>query len=409
MCNHLTGRTLASIVIRASKRSVLSSFFSAGFEGTAGYDRNGTWFDQVVSTGHQARVDEDYAALAALGISSVRESVRWPLVDIGRGGPGRGRYDFSSLDPFLAAAGRHRVRVLWDLFHFGYPRDLDIWGPDFVPRFADYCRATALYIRERTDGPWCFAPVNEPSYFAYAAGEQALFPPYARGRADDLKAVIVRAAVAGAAAVRAACPGAIVTAIDPLCRVAAPDGRPDLAGEVAAFNEGAVFQAWDGLMGRADAGERGAAPDVIGVNYYWTCQWEWGMPPDAEGAVPPLADDDPRRLSLADLLRGVWQRYRRPILLAETGHWGDARPGWLRRVGAAAEELHAEGVPLLGVCLYPIIGMTDWHQPTRWMPLGLWDRVDGAGADGPRLLHRPTAEVLAELAHLDGAWVGGRL
>jgi len=374
---------------------VLSSFFSAGFEGTAGYDRTGAWFDQVVVTGHQARVDEDYAALAAHGISSARESVRWPLVD-----QGRGHYDFSSVDPFIRAARRHDVQVLWDLFHFGYPRDLDFWGPDFVPRFADYCHAVARHIRGRMDGPWCFAPVNEPSYFAYAAGEQALFPPYARGRADDVKAVMVRAAMAGGAAVRVACPDAIVTAIDPLCRVAVPWDRPDLAGEVAAFNDRAVFQAWDRLTGHVGGGEASDRPDVIGVNYYWTCQWEWGTPRTEEGAMPPLAEDDPRRLSLADLLRAVWQRYRRPILLSETGHWGEARPGWLREIGAAARQLQADGVPLLGVCLYPAIGMTDWHDPDRWLPMGLWDRVAGGGADGPRVVHEPTARALAELAHL---------
>ncbi len=75
-------------------------FFFAGFEGTTGWNRHGRWIDQVAATGHDARIDEDFAALRAHGIGAARESVRWPLVDR------RGGYDLSSLDRLLDAAAR---------------------------------------------------------------------------------------------------------------------------------------------------------------------------------------------------------------------------------------------------------------------------------------------------------------
>ncbi|MGH6875167.1 MAG: glycoside hydrolase, partial [Aestuariivirgaceae bacterium] len=95
------------------------SFFLAGFEGSTGYNRHGQWFDQVVATGHDQTVDQDYQNLAAFGIQGARETIRWPLVDLGHG-----RYDFSSVVPFAEAARRHEVEVIWDLFHYGYPQDI---------------------------------------------------------------------------------------------------------------------------------------------------------------------------------------------------------------------------------------------------------------------------------------------
>ena len=83
------------------------SFFLAGFEGSTGYNRHGQWFDQVAATGHDKTVEQDYRDLTAFGIHAARETVRWPLVDLGGG-----RYDFSSLAPFVRAARRSRVEVI---------------------------------------------------------------------------------------------------------------------------------------------------------------------------------------------------------------------------------------------------------------------------------------------------------
>ena len=40
-----------------------------------------------------------------------------------------GRYDWSSFLPMLRAARETGTQVLWDLLHYGWPDDLDIWRP----------------------------------------------------------------------------------------------------------------------------------------------------------------------------------------------------------------------------------------------------------------------------------------
>jgi hypothetical protein len=375
------------------------SFFLAGFEGSTGYNRHGEWFDQVAATGHDQTVEQDYQDIAAIGLHAARESIRWPLVD-----RGRGRYDFATVEPFVAAAQGAGVDVIWDLFHYGYPRDLDPLSGAFTERFGDYCFAVGRYIAARTDGAAWFTPVNEPSFFSFAGGDQALFAPHLRDRGWELKVALCRAAIRGIEALWAACPGARMVNADPLCRVAVGPDRPSDAEPVRHFNETVVFESWDMISGRRlpELGGSRAHLDIVGINYYWTNQWEFGRAALPDGRIPPLADDDPRRVPLPDLIRRVYERYGGELMVTETAHVGDQRGPWLLEVARASESLIGEGVPLLGVCLYPILGMPEWHAPDVWTPMGLWDPVCDREPHGGRLICEPMATALQSVRHLDG-------
>lgn len=341
------------------------SFFFAGFEGTACSNRHHDWVDQIVATEHDVQADADYRRLRSAGLLAAREAIRWPLVDR------CGRLDFSSARPFLEASRHHRIEVIWDLFHYGYPADLDPFSEEFVRRFAAYCHAAAELVRRHTSGTCYFTPVNEPSFFAWAGGEVARFAPHCRGRGPELKIALVRAAIAGIDAIRAAVPHARIVNVDPLCHVVPPADHVDPHADAHDFNQRAVFEAWDMLAGRT-LPELGGSPahlDIIGVNYYWTNQWEIGQ------EERPLGLNDPRRLPLARLLRRAWKRYGHELLLTETAHAGDMRPIWMLSMADECEKLLDEGVPLRGACLYPILGMPEWHDPDVWTHMGLWDLV----------------------------------
>jgi hypothetical protein len=238
---------------------------------------------------------------------------------------------------------------------------------------------------------------------AYAGGEKGLFAQHAVGCGWELKVALTRAAIAGVNALWAACPGARMVNADPLCRVACPYNRPDLEEEVRDFNGRLVFQSWDMLCGRLlpELGGSREHLDVVGINYYWTNQWEWRAALRADGVVPPLADDDPRRWSLGDLVRSVWERYGGEVMITETSHIGGHRGRWLREVAEEAEKLLLAGVPIRGVCLYPILGMPEWHDPEIWTPMGLWDPVCQRDPRGERLICEPMFEALQSVRHVD--------
>src|SRR5829696_2068375 len=138
-----------------------ATFWLAGFECSSQRRWDGRRLDLIAATGHERFAAEDYARLRQAGIGAARDGVRWHLVD-----HGTGRYDLSALLPLLAAARQSRTRVIWDLCHYGWPDDLDIWSAEFVRRFARYAGAVASAICEETEGPAWYAPVNEISFWS---------------------------------------------------------------------------------------------------------------------------------------------------------------------------------------------------------------------------------------------------
>ena len=52
------------------------------------------------------------------------------------------------------------------------------------------------------------------------------------------------------------------------------------------------------------------------------------------------------------------------------------------------------GVPLEGVCLYPIIDRHDWDDATHWHHAGLWDLEPAADGGFRRVLNTEYAEEL---------------
>ena len=367
---------------------LLPGFLHAGFECSNHLDRNLGRVDEISLTQHDRHVRDDYHMLRVLGIRVARDGVRWNLIDR------RGRLDFSSVLPFVEAAEAEDITVIWDLFHYGYPDDLDPFQPEFAKRFADYCYAFAQMLAGRNRHVPFFTPVNEISFFAWAATNGGLFVPPASGSGYDLKCALVRASIAGMEALLAAEPRARFVHCDPLVHVVAPADAPHLHGEAEYFNYHFVHEAWDMIAGVKEPGLGGKPRylDILGVNYYGINQWEHQRP----GSVLP--PDDPRRRPVSDLLHRLLGRYQRPIIVTETSSQGDLRPHWIRDIGGQCLRAIEMGVDLHGVCLYPIIDMFEWHEwetPTR---MGLWDLCRAADTDRlERIVHEPTMQEVHRL------------
>ena len=76
------------------------------------------------------------------------------------------------------------------------------------------------------------------------------------------------------------------------------------------------------------------------------------------------------------MLAEVHARYRRPLMISETGAEGVNGPGWLRYVGGEVRTAMRRGVPIEGLCIYPIMDYPGW-QDDRHCPAGLI-RLDDA-------------------------------
>lgn len=369
------------------------SFWLGGFECSAHINRAGQRVDMVAATQHDRQADTDYALLPTQGLCTARDAARWHLIE-----RRAGCYDFASLQAQARAAARNGVQVIWDICHYGWPDDLDIFSGAFVDRYARFARAVARFLADWTDGPPVYVPINEISFLAHAVGVVGFVDPVYPERGWELKQQLVRAAIAGMDAVRDVDPRARFVQVDPVVNVMAPYGRPELADEAARRREW-QFHAWDMLAGRL-CPELGGGPeylDILGINFYHDAQWEHDGEPLHWAQTPR----DPRWTPLSALLCEVWQRYQRPLFLSETSHFGAGRADWLREVTGEVARALRQGVPVGGICLYPILDRPDWNDPAHWHNCGLWDLIPDADGTLQRVLHANyAAELTRAQTHL---------
>src|SRR5947209_1207796 len=110
--------------------ALFRSFWIAGFECSCQINSCGKRLDMSAAVHHDDLALEDYRTIQDVGISTARDGLRWHRIDRG------GSYDWSTWTPMLEAARTAGVQVIWDLCHYGWPDDLDIFSPAFVDRFA---------------------------------------------------------------------------------------------------------------------------------------------------------------------------------------------------------------------------------------------------------------------------------
>lgn len=341
------------------------SFWMGGFEAACHLNRQGRRLDLLAETQHDAQVHEDYARLRSVGIEVAREAVNWPRSERGA------TFDFRLLRNMIDASRQAGIQVCWTMCHYGWPDDLDVFAPEFVDRFARYVDAVATVIAGESPGPHVYTLVNEISFLSWAAGEHGGFiHPHATGRGMELKRQLVRAAIAGIEAIRHVEPGARFLHVDPVINVIPQRSRPQDQAAADGYTE-AQYEAWDFLAGRK-APELGGRPDyldLVGVNYYHSNQWEYD-----DGRLRWEDEPrDPRWIPLRELLARLGRRYDRPVILAETSHFGSGRARWIREIGREVAAARTMAVPVEGVCLYPVIDRPDWEDPLHWHNSGLWD------------------------------------
>lgn len=343
---------------------------------------------------------QDYRLLAQAGVRTVRDGLRWHLIE-----SVPGIYDWTSFLPMLRAAHATGTQVIWDLCHWGVPDWLDLFSEDFVSHFVRFASAAAsLIVEERRLGgitdPSFYSVINEVSFWSWVGGDVEHFYPFAAGRGLEMKKQLARASIAAIRAVREADPGARFVQAEPLIHISVDprDQTRDLVADAiaAAGHTAAQFETWDMIAGLRNPELGGSADllDVIGANYYWNNQWLH------QGPHTPLGHLQHRALHL--MLHDLWQRYRRPIVVTETGAEGSAAAGWLAYVCAEVRQAQGMGAQILGICLYPVMDYPGWDDD-RHCPCGLIE----ATLDWSERRLRPELVMALELELKAGAVCSG--
>jgi beta-glucosidase/6-phospho-beta-glucosidase/beta-galactosidase len=363
---------------------MLRSFFLGGFECSSHRRADGVRLDLLRTTTHDVLAGSDYRQLQSCGIATVRDGLRWHLIEAAPG-----EYDWSSFLPMLRAAVACDTEVIWDLCHYGWPDHIDIWSQEFVSSFSRFAAAAAELIRSETGRSGIYCPVNEMSFWAWAGGDSEKINPCATGRGAELKRQLVRAAIAATEQIRKVDPQARFITAEPLINVSGGSGDQAWLTEAENYRL-SQFEATDLLTGRLEPelGGRIDNIDYLGLNFYPDNQWYLG------GSTIPLGHHSYRPLS--DMLVEAYERYRRPLVISETGAEGSAAPAWLHYVCSEVEDALTRGVPIKGICLYPVLDYPGWEND-RTCEVGL---LGTPGPGGERQVHHRLLDEMARYSHL---------
>ncbi|RDC55837.1 amine oxidase [Pedobacter chinensis] len=364
------------------------SFWMAGFECSDQLNHYGNRVDLLSETGHITYMLEDYKLISSIGIRTVREGIRWSHVE-----RSPYQYDFSTVAKMIDAARTSGVQQIWDVCHFGYPDDLSPLHPHFTDRFVGICSAFAAFYRNYCPGEGLIVtPINEVGFISWLGGDHASTTPYARGMGWDVKYALVRAYIQAIRAIKLINPGTKIMSTEPIVNIVpSMDATVEMVIKAKEDHE-LQYQATDMLTGKM-CPELGGAKDLIdymGFNFYYNNQW---VASDFSGLPWANLEPDPRWRGLSSLFVEAYQRYGLPIVLSETSHPGEHRPNWIELITRECVKALQHGVPLKGICLYPIIDRPDWDHLHHWHHSGLWD----ADAENPflRKVYQPYAEAIA--------------
>jgi beta-glucosidase/6-phospho-beta-glucosidase/beta-galactosidase len=355
------------------------SFFMGGFECASHRRQDGKRLDLLAATRHDKLARSDYQQLARHGIKTVRDGLRWHQIErMPR------YYNWAGFLPMLQAANESGTEVIWDLCHYGWPDGLDIWTPAFVDRFTQFAAAAAqLVVRETGRSGW-YCPVNEISFWAWDGGQMGGMNPRTKGRGGELKRQLLRAAIGATAAIREVDPGARFVVSEPLIHITTGSEHPDhiVEAESARLFQ---FETVDILTGRAEP-QLGGQPgflDAVGANFYPHNQWyHFG---------PPIPFGHHHFRPLSEMLQEQHSRFGLPVFISETGAEGSARASWIHYVCSEIAIARDNGVPVTGVCIYPITAFPGWDND-RHCQVGLLGLPD---QHGQREVYQPLASELA--------------
>jgi beta-glucosidase len=321
--------------------------------------------DIFESTAHDVHWREDLQLLRNCGVTRLRYPIRWHRVEAEEG-----VFNWQDTDTVLHHLRDNGFSPIVDLVHHtSYPRWLEDGFAD--PRFhTAYRRYTEEFARRY---PWVteYTLFNEPFSTLFLTGHEAIWPPYHRGLDTFVSQLLnVLPAVAEASRTYAELlPGAKHVWVD-TCEHHTGAGASGSA--YARMANERRFLVLDSFLGQGydphgpmgdllrDAGGEALQSlepgriDVLGMDYYAHCQWHF----DDQGGYP----NTPYPMPLAQQIFSYWDRYRLPCLITETNVRGSTsdRATWFKYVLEQCERAREMGVPLEGLCWFPVIDSTDW-------------------------------------------------
>lgn len=360
----------------------------AGFECTDKLNAFGERVDFIHQTAHLLHIETDYRNLSLFNMQSVREGIRWSQIE-----KQPYVYDWSTVGEMIKVGKKLQIQQIWDLCHFGFPDDLTPLHPMFARRFAALCRAFVKFYRSvDTEGALIVTPINEVSFLSWLGGEVRGTSPYCVGQGWEVKYRLMKAYVEGVAALKEADPKVRILTTEPLINITYDHNASEDEILEARLRNEEQFQVTEILCGRMCPELNGKPEylDILGYNYYYDNQWIASSHKYLDWQLQGI---DSRIMPLNQLLQMVHKRYNCPVVLTETSHPKEDRPQWIEMIGTQCSIALEAGIPLWGVCWYPVLDRPDWDHLSDWHHSGIWD-ITIENSTLERRIYQPVADSL---------------
>jgi dTDP-4-dehydrorhamnose reductase len=343
--------------------------------------------DQILETGHEARLD-DLPAFAALGIKTLRYPVLWEKVAPKR----NDEFDWNWHDERLSFMQNNGIEPIAGLLHHGGgPAYTSLLSPEFPASFARYAEQVARRY------PWIerYTPINEPLTTARFSGLYGHWHPHRRNIRTFLHILVnqCKAIRLAMTVIRHVNPAAQLVQTEDVGKAFATQALRRQAD----YENERRWLSLDLLAGRVDAthswraifqrhgieqsdlelfADGKSTPDIIGFDHYLTSERYLDervakYPAHLHGRRRGYVDLDAARVEFStnDLgpkarLRELWARYKSPIAITEVHHEGtrDEQLRWLVEVWKSAHEVRAEGADIRAFTVWSLLGAVDWNS-----------------------------------------------
>jgi beta-glucosidase/6-phospho-beta-glucosidase/beta-galactosidase len=344
--------------------------------------------DELETTGHYTRWQEDLQLTHDMGITHLRYGVPYHTAN-----PARGVYDWAFMDEALTEMRRLNIEPMIDLCHFGMPDWLgnSFQNPEFAEAFADYAEVFAARY------PWVkfYTPVNEIFVCGKFSGLYGWWNEQESSDASFVTSVkhMAKASLLSMKRILQIQPNAVFLQSESTEFTHTMSPSVDIQHRAWLENQ-IRFLGLDLLYGHpVDDNllpwllENGVSMDeymwfmnqsprthsrgIIGTDYYITNE----RMIDEDGSVQNVGDC----LGWYVLSMQYYNRYRKPLMYTETNIREEANAiGWLWKQWQNILRMREDGVPVMGFTWYSLTDQVDWDTALREPnlnvnPLGLYD------------------------------------
>lgn len=347
------------------------------------------YFDQLSSAKHYDRIERDIAAVADLGISTMRYPVVWEPLQPTKDAT----VDWSTVEYPLALLKQSNINPIVGLVHHGSgPR----WASIETDAFATGLQQFAATVAEKF--PWVnhYTPVNEPLTTARFCGLYGLWFPHSRDDRSFVQILLneIKAVVLAMREIRKVNPDAKLVQTEDLAKIYS---TPKMRYQ-ADFENHRRWLTFDILCGKLTPAhplweyfrrhvkderdlhffiDNPCPPDIIGLDYYATSERYLDENTEAypihthgSNGIHRYADVEAIRIRLTEasgpsiLLQEVWDRYGLPMAITECHIQCDYENQirWFGQIRKACIDLLKHGVDIRAITSWAMLGAFGWDK-----------------------------------------------